>query len=79
VAESSGVTTGLSHGQNVAERGPLVTVGGSLANTRKKKLENNGESGCGWLYRNPKSPQNNPKSEKNQEPTENQNNTKTDV
>ena len=39
MAESSGVTTGLSHGQNVAERGPLVTVRGSLANTRKKNLK----------------------------------------
>jgi len=35
VAESSGVTTGLSRGENLAESGPLVTVVGPLANIRK--------------------------------------------
>jgi len=32
----SGVTKGLSQGGNLAEWGPLPTVGGPLANTTKK-------------------------------------------
>jgi len=32
-------------GINVAERDPLATVGGPLANTQKKNLKNVGESG----------------------------------
>jgi len=34
---SSGVTTGLSQGGNLAERSLMFTVGGPLANTQKKK------------------------------------------
>jgi len=32
----NGVTRGLSQGKNVAERGPLTTVGGPQANIQKK-------------------------------------------
>jgi len=53
---------------------------GPLANTRKKNLKNDGETGCGWLYQNHKSPENStPKHEKYQEPTENQTNTKIEI
>jgi len=38
-----GVARGLSQGGNLAERGPL-------ANTQKKNLRNEGETGYGWLY-----------------------------
>jgi len=35
--------------ENLAKRGPLAIVWGPLANNQKK-LRNDGESGCGWLY-----------------------------
>jgi len=35
--------------ENVAKRGPLATLRGPLANT-KKNLSNDGESRCGWFY-----------------------------
>jgi len=47
-ALSSGVTRGLSEGGNSVERDPLATVGGT-ANIQKK-MRNDGESRCGWLY-----------------------------
>jgi len=57
---------GLSQGGNLAERSPLDTVAGPLANTQKQNLRNDGESGWGWLYWNPKSPENYPlKAQKN--------------
>jgi len=53
--------------------GSLTTVEDPLTYTRKKKtFRNNGESGCGWLYQNPKSPGN---TAKTQQSTENQKNT----
>jgi len=42
----------LNQGGKFAEWGPLATVGGPLANT-KKKLRNDGEPGCGWPYQKP--------------------------
>ena len=50
--------------ENLAESGPLATVGGPLANTQKK-LENDGESGCGWLYWKVRWMENYPKNTKN--------------
>jgi len=42
---------------NVAERGPLATVGGPSP-TFRKNFRNESESGCGFLYiLNPKSPE----------------------
>jgi len=43
--------------ENLAKRGPL-------ASTQKNNLTNDGESGRGLLYSNPKSPENNPKNKK---------------
>jgi len=34
---------------NLDKRGPLAIVCGPLANTQKKNLRNDSESGCGWL------------------------------
>jgi len=51
--------------ENLAKRGPLATVRGPLANTQKKNLLNDDESGCGYLYQIHKSPENNPKNAKN--------------
>jgi len=48
----------------LAERGQLDSVGDLLVNTQKKNLRNNGESGCGWLYWNPKSTENLRKTQK---------------
>jgi len=73
VAESSGVTSGLSQEENRAERHRLVNGRDPLANTREKP------SGCGWLHQNPKSPENTPKNAKNQKTTENQMNNKTEI
>jgi len=53
VAESSGVITGLSQVENLAVMSPLVTVGAHQP-ILVKILKNDGESGCGWLYQNPK-------------------------
>jgi len=39
----------LARKENVAERGPLAIVGELLA-TLRKKVRNDGESGCAWLY-----------------------------
>jgi len=39
-------------------------------------LRKNSESGSGWLYKNPKSPENTPKKRKKQQLTENQRNSK---
>jgi len=39
-------------------------------------VRNDGDCGCRWLYENRKSPENNPENAINQQPTENQNNTK---
>jgi len=44
--------------QNVDKRSALVTVRGPLANNQKKNLRSDDESGCGWLYLNPKSLEN---------------------
>ena len=49
---------------NSAERGTLGSVGDLQVNTQKKNLRNNGESGCGWLYLNPKSTENLRKTQK---------------
>jgi len=46
----------LSQGENIAERSPLAIVrdiATVLANTQKKNLRNDGESGCGWLILKP--------------------------
>jgi len=69
----------LSQGGNLAGRGPLATVsvGVPLVKTQKK-MRNDGESGCGWLYRNSASPEYTLKNAKKQ-PTENQKNTKTET
>jgi len=49
--DSAGVTLDVFvRAENLAERGPLRTVWGSLANTQKKYLKTDGESGCGWLF-----------------------------
>jgi len=49
----------------------MAPVGDPLANTHKKILRNDGESGRGWLFQNSKSPENTPKNAKRR-PTENQ-------
>ena len=45
---SSGVSK-VSQGVGIVERGPMATVRGWMAKTQKK-LKNDIESGCGWLY-----------------------------
>jgi len=35
-------------GENLAERGPVATEEGILANTQKKNLRNHGGYRCGW-------------------------------
>jgi len=46
--QTSCVTRGLNQGwKNGAETGPLATVWGSLANTQKKNMRNDDESG--WM------------------------------
>ena len=40
---------GLSQGRSVAESGPAAIVACPLANTQKKNLRNDVESGCGLL------------------------------
>jgi len=52
---------------------------GSTSQHSEKNLRNDGESGCGWLNLNPKSPENNPKNAQTQQPTENQRNAKTEI
>jgi len=61
--------------ENIAERGPLATIGVSLA-ILIKKLRNDGASRCGWLYQNPKPPKITPK---NTTATEIQKNTKKSI
>ena len=58
---------------------PLANVRGSLGNTQKKNLRNDGESRCGWLNENHKSSENNPKVTKKQQPTDNQKDAKTEI
>jgi len=47
---SSGVTTGLSQGKNLAEGGPLVTVGRPTSQTQKKVKKWQWISRCGCPY-----------------------------
>jgi len=35
--------------ENLAKKGPMATVRVPLANNQKK-MRNDAESGCGWLY-----------------------------
>ena len=59
------------------KKGPLTSVWVHQT-TLRKNVRNDGEFRCGWLYQNPKSPENNPKNTKEQ-PTENQMNAKTET
>ena len=59
---------GLSRGGGeLAERVPLVIVGARGANSQylEKNLRSDAESGRGWLFWNPISPENTQKNEKN--------------
>jgi len=49
--------------ENLVKRGSLATERDALANAQQKNLRNDGETACGWLYWNPKSPENNPKTQ----------------
>jgi len=51
----------------------------STGQKSEKNLRNDGEYWCEWLNQNPESPENNPKNRQKQQPTENQNNAKTEI
>jgi len=64
---------GLSQEENLAERGPLVTVGGPLAKTRKKTWKMMVNPDVDGYTKTLKSLESTPKNVKNQESTENKN------
>ena len=74
---TSGVTEGLSQGEDSAERGPLATARGPLANTQKMEKW--------WWTRmcvailKPEITGDYWKNAKKQQPTENQKNTETEI
>jgi len=59
------VTRGLIQGGKLSWKGLTGHwTGPTSQHSAKKNLRNDGETACGWLYWNPKSPENNPKTQK---------------